>query len=298
MAKAPITKRTVDAATPGAAEYVVWDDGGKETVKGFGLKVTPAGGKVYLFQYRVARPGMADKTPPRKYTIGKHGHLTPDQARTRAKELAAMVERGIDPRQAELDSFAAKDAADIAAKAKARLEGDLVFEKVAGRWLEHYEDEKGRRPRTVDQARHVIAKHLEPALKGKPMPHITRTELQAIIDAIPVRHRASRLAVYAYASVLFRWAMERGEIVENPVRLMAKPTAPEARDRVLTEDELAAVWKAAAGLRAPYGPFFRLLILTGQRREEVAAMTWQELDRVRVKGKEQAVAICHMDHTG
>lgn len=57
MAKAPITKRTVDAAKAEAAEYVIWDDGGKEAVKGFGLKVTPAGTKVHLFQYRLARHG-------------------------------------------------------------------------------------------------------------------------------------------------------------------------------------------------------------------------------------------------
>lgn len=279
MAKAPITKRTVDAAQPAAAEYVIWDDGGKETVKGFGLKVTPAGGKVYLFQYRLARPGMADKTPPRKYTIGKHGRLTPDQARTRAKELAGLVERGIDPRQAELDEIAAKDEADRKAADKARLEGELVFEKVAERWLEHYEHEKERRPATVAQARHVITAHLEPALKGKPMPQITRADLQPIIDAIPIGHKASRLAVHAYASVLFRWAMERGEIADNPVRLMTKPPAPAARKRVLADAELVAVWKAADGMAAPYGAFFKLLILTGQRREEVAGMKWSELDR-------------------
>ena len=46
MAKAPITKRTVDAAKAAVREYIIWDDGGKETIKGFGLKVTPAGGKV------------------------------------------------------------------------------------------------------------------------------------------------------------------------------------------------------------------------------------------------------------
>ena len=91
MAKAPITKRTVDAAKPATMEYVVWDDGGKETIKGFGLKVTPAGAKVYLYQYRLARPGNAAQTAPRKYTIGKHGDLTPDQARNRARELATMV---------------------------------------------------------------------------------------------------------------------------------------------------------------------------------------------------------------
>ncbi|WDF73940.1 tyrosine-type recombinase/integrase [Novosphingobium sp. KACC 22771] len=279
MAKAPITKRTVDAAKPAEAEYVVWDDGGKETIKGFGLKVTPAGGKIYIFQYRLARVGQADKTAPRKYTIGKHGELTPDQARSRAKELAMMVAQGIDPRQRELDLVAAQDEAKHAAEQKARLEGELAFEKVAERWLEHYEDEKGRRPRTVDQAKHVVNAHLLPALKGKPLPHITRTDLQLIIDGIPVKHRASRLAVYAYASVLFRWAMERGEIIDNPVRLMAKPSAPEARDRVLTDDELVAIWKAASSLRDPFGPYFQLLMLTGQRREEVASMNWAELDR-------------------
>jgi len=190
-----------------------------------------------------------------------------------------MVEAGIDPRQTELDAITAKDEAKRQAEKRARLEGELVFEKVAERWLEHYETEKGRRPRTVDQARRIVKTRLEPALKGKPLPHITRADLQAIIDAIPLKHRASRLAVYAYASVLFRWAMERGEIADNPVRLMAKPSAPESRKRVLTEDELATVWAAADGLRDPYGAYFKLLIWTGQRREEVAGMTWAELDR-------------------
>ncbi|WP_397597374.1 tyrosine-type recombinase/integrase [Sphingorhabdus sp.] len=279
MAKAPITKRTVDAAKVALREYVIWDDGGKDTIKGFGLKVTPAGGKVYIYQYRLARPGMADKTAPRKYTIGKHGNLTPDQARNRAKELAAMVEMGIDPRQAELDAIGAKDEVKRQAESKAKLESELVFEKVAERWLEHYEAEKGRRPRTLEQARHIVKMRLEPALKGKPLPHITRGDLQGIIDAIPMKHRASRLAVYAYSSVLFRWAMERGEIADNPVRLMAKPSAPEPRKRVLHDDELVKVWEGVERLRDPYRAYFKLLILTGQRREEVAGMVWAELDR-------------------
>lgn len=273
MAKASITKRTVDAAKAKGAEYVIWDS----EVSGFGLKVSPSGGKVYIYRYRLARPKKAASTAPRKYTIGKHGNLTPDQARKRAKELAALVEQRIDPRQRELDAISASDEVKQLAKEKARLEGELAFENVAARWLAEYELD--HRPRTAQQARHVVEKHLEPALSGKPLPHICRADLQPIIDAIPVKHRASRLAVYSYASVLFRWAMERGEIADNPVRLMAKPSAPEARNRVLSDDELAAVWTEAESLRAPYGPFFKLLILTGQRREEVAAMTWAEVDR-------------------
>ena len=279
MANAFISKRTVDGYKPGKADYFVWDAGDKEVVKGFGLKVTPAGGKVYVFQYRIARPGEAARTPAKRYTIGKHGSLTPDEARTRAKRLAAMVEEGIDPRQLEMDELAAKDEAERLAAEKARQEGELAFENVAALWLDHYENEKGRRPSSVKMAKLVVNRHLKPRLAGKPMPQIGRTELQTALDAIPAKQRGIRRAVFAYASVLFGWAHKRGDIADNPLRAMAKPEAPMARDRILTDDELATVWKASPTLALPFGAFFRLLILTGQRREEVSGMNWAELDR-------------------
>ena len=278
--RAPITKRTVDAAKPGDVAYFIWDDGCKApltTVKGFGLKVTPAGGKVYVFHYRLARPGVAEQTPPRKYMIGKHGALTPDQARARATELAGMVAQGIDPRQVELDTFAAEDNAKQAEAERARLDADLAFEKVASRWLEHYEI--GHRPRSYGQAKLVIDKHLTPKLRGKPLPSITRADLQAIIDGIPARQLATRRTVYAYASIFWGWALQRGDVAESPLAAMGKPQAPKARDRVLTDAELAVVWHATETIREPLGAFYRVLLLTGQRREEVAAMTWAELDR-------------------
>lgn len=93
----------MDAAAPSpAGDVTVWDD----RLAGFGLKVTPAGAKVYFYRYRLSRPGQASQTPPRKYTIGRHGNLTPDQARRRAQELAALVAQGVDPRQRELDAMA------------------------------------------------------------------------------------------------------------------------------------------------------------------------------------------------
>jgi integrase len=276
MATSSITKRTVDAAKPAAAEYVLWDDG----VSGFGLKITPAGSKVYIYRYRLARPGQASQTAPRKYTIGKHGNLTPDQARKRAKGLAALVEQGIDPRQAELDTITAKDEVARQAKAKARLDGDLAFENVAARWLDEYE--LGRKSRSYGQAKLVIHKHLMPKLRGKPLPSITRADLHTIIDGIPARQQATRRTVYAYASIFWGWALKRGDVAESPLPSMAKPKAPKARDRVLSDDELATIWHATGSLRAPLGAFYRVLLLTGQRREEVAGMNWAELDRASV----------------
>lgn len=275
MTKVFIGKRVVDAATPTTSAYTIWD----AEITGFGLKVTPAGGKVYLYRYRAARPSAASATAPITFTIGKHGNLTPDQARRRARELAVIVATGADPRQLARDALAANDAAKQALRDKERLDGELSFDRVSERWLAHYENEKNRRPRTVEQAKHVVRVHLLPALVGIPVPNVTRTDLQAIIDAIPIHHRSTRRAVYAYASVLFRYAMERGEITDNPIRLMAKPSAPAPRLRVLTDAELAQVWHGAETLRAPYGSFYKLLLLTGQRREEVASMNWSELDR-------------------
>lgn len=277
--KGYISKTTVDQAKAGDRDLFIWDHGGKQVVPGFGLKVTPAGKKTYIFQYRLARPGEAESTAPVRYTIGAHGKLTPDQARKRAQELAALVVKGIHPRDLERDAIMAKDEAARIAAEMARLESDLAFENVAALWLDHYEHEKARRPSSVRMAKMIVERHLKPALRGKPIPKIGRAELQPILDGIPARQRATRRAIYAYASVLFGWALSRGDIDANPLGGIAKPEAPKARDRVLEDVELAAVWQASDALRKPFGPFFRLLVLTGQRRSEVAGMGWAELDR-------------------
>ncbi|WP_435199190.1 tyrosine-type recombinase/integrase [Qipengyuania sp. 902] len=275
MPKAAITKRTVDAAKPSERDQFIWDI----DVAGFGLKVTPAGGKVYVFQYRMARPGEAARTAAKRYTIGKHGKLTADQARSRARELAAMVEMGTDPRQAEIDAFAAIEAEKTAKAERVRLETELAFDRAADTWLEYYEHEKGRRPASVRQARLIVANHLKPALGSKPMPHIDRSDLQPILDSIPAKQKATKRAVFAYASILFGWAAKRGMINGNPLTAMERPSPPDARKRVLTDAELADTFRATQDCRTPFGAFFRLLILTGQRRSEVAGMEWSELDR-------------------
>lgn len=275
MARTGITKRTVDAATPGTTDRFIWDG----NLPGFGLKVTPAGGKIYIYQYRLARPGAAERTAAKRYTIGKHGKLTPDEARREAKRLAALVEQGIDPRQQELAAFAAEDEAARLAAEQARAERELAFEKIANLWLDHYEHEKGRRPASVRQARLVVRNHLAPRLSGRTITNVGRSDLQAVIDAVPPQQRAMRRAVFAYASILFGWAHKRGDIAANPLASIIKPEAPKARKRVLTDDELAAVWHAASNANGPFAPFFKLLILTGQRRSEVAEMEWGELDR-------------------
>jgi hypothetical protein len=97
MPNAPITKRTADAAKPRvdkanrSADAYLWD-AGKGAVTGFGLKVTAAGSKVFVLQYRL-RGTRTDK----RYKIGRYGDWTPEQARERARELRRLIDSGVDP---------------------------------------------------------------------------------------------------------------------------------------------------------------------------------------------------------
>ena len=82
----------------------------------------------------------------------------------------------------------------------------------------------------------------------------------------------------AYLRRLFNWAVERDIIAVSPAEKIKAPTAERSRDRTLSAAELAAVWNATASLGAPFDAFFRLLILTGQRRNELAGAHWTEFD--------------------
>jgi integrase len=70
------------------------------------------------------------------------------------------------------------------------------------------------------------------------------------------------------------WAVERDVIKASPCDAVKTPSVPRSRDRVLPDDELSLVWKACDAIGWPFGPLVQLLVLTGQRREEVAAMRW------------------------
>ena len=77
---------------------------------------------------------------------------------------------------------------------------------------------------------------------------------------------------------MFNWAVARDIIAASPCAGVKPPTAERSRDRVLTDQELRAVWQAADKIGGTFGALVRLLILTGQRRDEVAGMRWSEID--------------------
>jgi integrase len=93
--------------------------------------------------------------------------------------------------------------------------------------------------------------------------------------------------VHGYLHRLFVWAVGRDIIAVNPATNLPLPGSETRRDRVLTDAELLAVWSSTEALGFPFGPAYRLLILTGARREEIGRLKWSEIDgdTIKLKGE-------------
>jgi len=98
------------------------------------------------------------------------------------------------------------------------------------------------------------------------------------MDDVKVRAPVTARALFAALRPLFRWALERDLIQASPCEGLRAPAPPKARDRVLGPQEIAALWDGADQIGYPFGPLWQMLLLTGQRLNEVAGMRWEEVD--------------------
>lgn len=252
MATARITKQTLDALHAGVKDKLVWDT----RLPGFGVKVTPAGSKVFVFQYRIGGRGAK----VRRYTIGKFGPLTPDKARGEAERLSMLVAQGIDPQRQKVERH--------------RQAVELAFDK----YLERFERDclKLKWPASHADAKATLDRFAVPVLKDKPLPDINRKDIRAVLA--PVRDMPSTARkLFAILRRLFNFAVAEDDLSSSPLEGMESPPVPAARDRVLEDWELALVWQASGKIGNLFGPLIRLLMLTGARREEVAGVSWDEL---------------------
>ena len=254
--KTKITKRAVDelrgkAKSEGRTLYLR-----DEELTGFGAVSTKTGACSYFVEYRLG--GRA--TTQKRMTIGRHGALTPDEARKLAKEKLGEVARGADVAQVK------KEARERLASATLL---DLLERYLAGH-------AKPTRYWTEKRAR-LLSDDLK-ALHGKPVAFIKRGEIAAVIDKVQNRSQAAARLLFADIRPIFAWALDRAAIEANPMAGMRGPQPLEARDRVLSNEEIKAFWQAASELSWPFENVFKVLLLSGQRREEVAGMRWREID--------------------
>lgn len=254
MASGNVTKSAVDGLHSGDRDKFLWD----AKVPGFGVKVTPKGSKVYLFQYRMG--GRGSKV--RRYTIGKHGAITADNARTEAKRLAMMVAQGDDPQANKVD--------------QRRIAVDLAFPAYLDRFVS--DCLKVEWKASADEVEAMLRAYALPILQSKALPAITRSDVSAVLRPLKGKP-ASRSKLFAILRRLFRWAVSEGDLKRSPMADMETPAPPKARDRYLRDWELVLVWNASHDLGYPFGPMIRLLILTGQRRNEVSDLPWSEISK-------------------
>lgn len=253
MATGKVTKKSIDALEAGSSSQFLWDT----DLKGFGAKITPSGSISYVLQFRMG----GRETIARRYTIGAHGSpWTPTTARSEAERLLLLVGQGIDPVEAD--------------KQRRREAIDLAFDNYARHFTRSCKGEGWRR--LVER---VVRLHLEPVLHKKPLPSINRADIVSVLDHMPDEQIANRRNVFAVMRRLFRWAVSRGDLDRSPMEGMETPPPVRPRDRWLADDELRLIWNATPECHHCFGPIVRLLITTGQRREEVCGMHWQELDR-------------------
>ena len=138
-------------------------------------------------------------------------------------------------------------------------------------------DKKGNR--TLREVEQMFAKHVLPVIGKHAASRVTRRELTRLIDCVAERSPGAARSVHARVRAFYSWAMPRLDgLAANPATYAGRPRPAPSRDRVLTDEELAAVWAASGEESFPWRPAVRLLILTGQRRSEVFNADRAEFD--------------------
>ena len=258
MAVKKITKREVDGLGVGE---VVWDT----EVIGLGVRCQTTKAKYYILRYPKA---SATKTKQRIMSLGRHGSpWTVEEARKEAKRLLGLVASGRDPLA---EKKAERDERKRPKPSEATF-GDAVEAYIAAKL-------NGWKPGTAVQVTHhlrTLAKPLHPLALAE----IDRRRVAELLASIeknsgPVARNRTRTSI----SALFTWLDKEGRVAEgtNPAAGTAKAEEGPSRDRVLSKTELAEVWAALPDNHV--GDIVRLLILTGQRRDEIAKLRLSEID--------------------
>jgi integrase len=251
-----LTVRSVESTRPSAYRREIPDS----LLSGLYLIVHPTGGKAWAVRYRHHRVS-------RKLTLGSYPALGLKDARELAAKALRAVAEGRDPAHEKIEArYARIDSID----------------SVIAEYLERHA-RRATRPKTAAETERILQKNVLPYLCGRLITDITRRDVISILDRVidagtPVAANRTLAAVRG----LFNWAVSRDILTVSPCMGVKRPATEQARDRVLSDDELRDVWLAAEQVGYPVGSLIKLLVLTGQRRNEVGLATWSE---VNLKGR-------------
>ena len=253
-----LTVRTVEALQPEAKSYTAWDD----KLTGFGVRVQPSGLRSYLVNYRAGDRGR--KAPNRRIVIGRHGPITPDQARRRAREILGRVALGDDP---------------LAERARSRAMPTLrqAFE-------DYLAVGRRRRDSTIANYRRALEKDLGDWL-NRPLDDIDRRDVEQRFRQITERAGwvQANIAVKLLGAIYRRPCLDYDDL-RNPVQLWraggGRLHRPRRR-RIQPPAEVLPCWHRGfeTAVRNPVvRDAFRFGLYTGMRLTEVVALAWSQVD--------------------
>lgn len=269
MPKVKLTTKAAEAARPPIPGMRL--DLFDAALPGFGLRVGDASKTWFVF-YRF---GGKQK----RHTLGRFPRLSLAEARKAATDALELVERGIDPAGTRQETKDRERAALDYQEATGYLPGS--FGDLAATYVKQ-ECSGLRRGTEIER---IIDKDILPHWRDRPATDLRRRDLTGVldpiiaVDKIQMAHKVREVIVR-----VINWAVDRGDLEAN---LLVSPSRGrrrsgilrrEKRERVLSTDELRAVWRGCEDQTGPFPALVKVLILTGQRRGEVGGMRWAELD--------------------
>ena len=265
-----LTDITIENLKPGSVQYEKSDAG----ARGLRVVVHPTGRKSFIVRFRDAS-GRS-----RKLTL--QPGITLAVARKLAADALLEVAQGRDP-------AATRQAAKRNAAAKA---GDTI-ERWANMFIERYAKKKTR-PNTWRQTEHVLNNIVLPAWKGRTVHDIKRRDVRELLEDLAETKPIMANRTHGVLGKFFKWLMTKLDDADfvSPVVGVERPSEENVGERVLDDDEIVRLWKACEAIGGREGACIKLLMLTGQRRSEIAHLKWHEvgndvleLPAPRMKGK-------------
>jgi integrase len=271
-ARKSFTDSSVKALKSTGHRYTVWDP----LLPGHAVRVSAKGKRSF---YAVRR--RAGETQPTWVFLGVYPAMSLGQGRDKARAALTALAEGHDP-------AARAEAKRRAEEEAARQREENLFRKVA----EFYIRRRLSRLKSGALPTSQIRREILPVWGDRPIASITRRDVTDLIDAVydnkPLGDKQRKKGgpnaarhTFSAARALFEWACSRDIIGVSPCdHLKAKDLhgSPPSRDRVLSDSELRRVWNAALATPFPFGSMLRVLMISGQRRDEIATMRWAEID--------------------
>jgi integrase len=252
-----LTAKKIENIKPRVSRQEVPDGG----CRGLYLVVQPSGRKSWAVRYRF-------NGKPRKLTLD--GVVSLAEARKAATNALNELRLGNDPAELKFDAKAAKE------KAAATRAGDTV-DNLVTQFIERWA-KKRTRENSWRMTQRIFERFVLPAWGGRSVHDIKRRDVIDLVEGVADDAPVLANRVHAALSKFFNWLASRDVIVASPCAGVARPSKERSRDRFLSDDEIRAVWVAGDAIGGSAGGCIKMMLLTGQRRGEVAGMRRAEID--------------------